>query len=734
MATPYPFPSLGLSADVEDAVRTRLLPFVEARAVSILSCLTAAAAARRLAVDAPDTVLAFALAFAATEHGHTGYRIGTAAPLWLRVPVPRDPQVEADASANGPVPTLESLLPQDAVAWREAIVASPGVVSVAPVAGSTGVEHSAGALFVLQGGLLQVQRMAAAELRIAARLERLATQAAPDFDALGVEGRAWLLALLAELFRRTGPVASHAGVDRQKLAVLRVVQGHLTVVTGGPGMGKTFSIRAALLALWWAWRLQGRDAPRVALAAPTGKAAARMREAIQEALETTLASVASFVAAAPPPGGTGPTPADLSDYLGGLEEFTLHRLLGVAAQKASSFHHDAANPLPYDVVVVDEASMADVHLVDALLAAVDPATTRLVIVGDRNQLASVDAGTVLADICGPAASQSERLARPLVHLAARWGLPGDDVVALVPDRPLASAVVAFREFFRFQTDSGVAELARSVIAHDPENWPVHEVMASIRRDRHDFRWVRTRDAETRRRAALDEAEAAYAPLLREHAQDEFVANEGQQLVDSDVPRWIALQTAFDRFRLLTSHRGGEDGVHSLNHELTARLLGSRDGVASPGHWAPAPSSTDRPWLGQPLLVTQNDYGLGLYNGDIGFVLRVRTPSDGVRLRAVFRIQRGVDSYWRILAPSRLAHAETALAMTIHKCQGSQFHKVALLLPRQHSPLLTRELVYTGLTRAREKATLYGSEEVVQAALTARVQRDAGLAVRLWGDG
>ena len=426
-----------------------------------------------------------------------------------------------------------------------------------------------------------------------------------------------------------------AGYDEQRAAARIALARGTTVLTGGPGTGKTTTV-AALLALFadQAHRAGSGDL-RIALAAPTGKAAARLQQAVQE-------EVANL-----------PDAADRA-RLGELTAVTLHRLLGARPDTAVRFRHHRENRLPHDVVVVDETSMVSLTMMARLLEAVRP-ESRLLLVGDPDQLASVEAGAVLADLVE--------------------GLGG---------RP----------------DVRVAALRTS-----------HRFGESIRRLAEA---VREGDAE----AAVDLLEAG-----GEHV--EFVSGPDPQgrLRELLLPGALGLVRAgehgdagaaldvLEQRRLLCAHREGPHGVRHWNRQIE-RWLAEETGEP---FWAPW-------YAGRPLLVTANDYGLGVHNGDTGVVVR---RADGVLRAHVEGSTRRLD-----LATSRLGQAETMHAMTIHKSQGSQAGEVVVLLPPQDSRLLTRELFYTALTRARDKVVIVGSPDDVRAAIQRRAQRASGLQRRL----
>ncbi|GAB2475904.1 exodeoxyribonuclease V subunit alpha [Promicromonospora xylanilytica] len=450
--------------------------------------------------------------------------------------------------------------------------------------------------------------------------------------------------LLERSAARLFPGAAYA---EQRAAALSIARRRTTVLTGGPGRGKTTTVTGLLALLAEQAEHAGGRRPRIALAAPTGKAAARLQEAVAEALD-----------APPEAGRPGFTPDDRR-RLAGLQAGTLHRLLGRRPGSDTRFRHDRANRLPHDVVVVDETSMVSLTLMARLLEAVRP-DARLVLVGDPDQLASVEAGAVLADL--------------VTGLGER---DADAVAALVTDHRSETAAIT--------------RLAAAIQAGDPDT-----VLAELAAGYGAVRLVHPDDA-----AGL----AGLEDDLTRHAVDV----RGLALA-GDAAGALA---AAERHRLLCAHREGAWGVAHWNRQVE-RWLGEASGTylgAAVGtRWYP----------GRPVLITANDYGLGLFNGDTGVVV-----AEGEDLRAHIS---GGSSF----AVSRLGDVETLHAMTVHKSQGSQAETVTVLLPDETSPLLTRELFYTAVTRARRQVRVVGTPKAVRAAVDRRARRATGLAERLRG--
>lgn len=424
------------------------------------------------------------------------------------------------------------------------------------------------------------------------------------------------------------------GYDEQRAAARVALSQGTTVLTGGPGTGKTTTVAALLALLAEQAQHAGGGRPRIALAAPTGKAAARLQQAVEDEVRGL--------------------PESDRVRLGPLKAVTLHRLLGPRPDTSARFRHHRENRLPHDVVVVDETSMVSLTMMARLLEAVRP-ESRLLLVGDPDQLASVEAGAVLADLVE--------------------GLGGRD------DQRIA----ALRTSHRF--GESIRLLAEAVRAGDAD-----EAVALLEAGGEHIEFVSDAEPTARLRSVL-------VPRALELVR---AAERG----DAD-----AALAALDRQRLLCAHREGPHGVRHWNRQVE-RWLTEETGE-------PIWSSS---YAGRPLLVTANDYGLGVHNGDTGVVVR---RADGVLRAHVAGSTRRLD-----LATSRLGQAETMHAMTIHKSQGSQADEVVVLLPPPDSRLLTRELFYTAVTRARHKVVVVGSPDDVRAAVGRRAMRATGLRQRL----
>lgn len=514
---------------------------------------------------------------------------------------------------------------------------------------------------VLDGaGRLYLARYWRYEEDLARRLRTRAREMADDVDE----------DLLADgLRRRSGPPPPGEDSDPQRLAAATAVLRRLTVVSGGPGTGKTATVVRILALLAEQSLHAGRALPRVRLAAPTGKAAARLSGSIRDALAEP---------------GAGEERADLPS-----KATTIHRMLGRRWDAPNRFVHDRTHPLPADVVVIDETSMVDLALLAKLVEAV-PDAARLILLGDRDQLASVEAGSAMGDIgnTGRPIARSASFAARLARVTGQ-AVPGTPVESA---GGLGDCVVQLVHNYRFGPDSGIGRFADAVNRGEAD-----EALALLR------------DPSLQDVGLLEVADGAsieprVVPLLRRGYSPYLTA-------DGVAERLQAL----DRFRVLCAHRRGPGSVEALNALAEAEF--SKTGALRPGPtW----------YAGRPVLLTRNDHGLGLFNGDAGVIAEAH---DG-GLDAVFPAD---DGGTRILAPSRLPPHETLFATTVHRSQGSEVDEVLVVLPLRPSPILTRELLYTAVTRARSAVTICAPEAIVRDAIGRRLRRSSGLRERLWGE-
>ena len=538
----------------------------------------------------PEVLLAAALAVRATRHGSVCVDLTTIHELPL----------EDDVTLAWPAPAT----------WVTAVADSPLVAQT---------------LLRLDGPRLYLDRYWREEGQVCADLLERLGRRAPEVDPVVLD---------AGVLR----VFPDEGYDEQRAAARAAAGRWTTVLTGGPGTGKTTTVAGLLALVAEQHEINNGERPRIALAAPTGKASARLQEAVHAAM-------------------AGLEPADRA-RLGSLQAVTLHRLLGWVPDSSVRFKHHRGNRLPYDVVVVDEASMVSLTMTARLLEALRP-TTRLVFVGDADQLASVDAGAVLADLVA--------------------GFEGR------PDSP----VTRLTRTHRFGSGSGIDALAHALRGDDPET--VLEVLGS------GADGVRLIDPSD------EPSMGAFRDEVRDYALDVRLAAEAGD--------GVGAARLLDRHRLLCAHREGPWGVSGWNREVE-RLVAEQTGVHHYEEW----------YAGRPVLVTANDRSLGLYTGDTGITIR----EPGGRLRVMVPTVGGLTAF----ATTRLPEVQTVYAMTVHKSQGSQAEVVSVVLPPDDSPLLTRELFYTAVTRAQREVRVVGTVEAVRAAVTRRVQRASGLRDRL----
>jgi exodeoxyribonuclease V alpha subunit len=549
-------------------------------------------------LTAADVHVAATLGRLVGEHDHT-----VLLAVALAVRAVRHGSVALDlAAVPESLADLELAWPE-ASAWASAVAASPLVI-----AGVVRVEH----------GLVYLDRYHEQETQV--------------LDDLRVRGRSVHVVDEDLLDRSLARVFPHAESAEQRAACRRAATQATTVITGGPGTGKTTAVAGLLVALVEQAEARG-ETLRIALAAPTGKAAARLEQSVRD-------SATRF----------GP---DDQARLSGVTAMTMHRLLRQQPGNSTRFRHHRGNRLPHDLVVVDEASMVSLTMMARLLEATRP-DARLVLVGDPDQLSSVDAGAVLTD-----------LVRGFERRA---------------DSPVAALTTAHRY------GAEIGELAEALRLGDADR-----AVAALRAGGEAVEWVSHDDpAGTIRSAVLPHALAVHDAAAK-----------------GDAERALA---ALDRHRLLCAHRDGPFGVRHWNRRIE-QWFTTETGV----------SVHDAAYLGRPLLVSTNDYSLGVYNGDTGVVV---SGAGGPRAA----IATGVG--FLELAPSRLGDVETMHAMTIHKSQGSQADEITVLLPDEESRLLTRELFYTAVTRAQRKVRVIGSESAVRAAIAKQALRASGLRARL----
>jgi len=456
-----------------------------------------------------------------------------------------------------------------------------------------------------------------------------------------------------------------SGPDWQEAACFAAATRQFCVISGGPGTGKS-TVVSRILALI---ARQSRGNPlRVALVAPTGKAAQRLQEAIRVGTKDL------------------PLPEATREVLPS-EASTIHRLLGTISG-SPYFRHHAGNPLPVDAVVVDEASMVDLPLMSKLAQAL-PLHARLILLGDQDQLASVEAGAVLGDICDRGTFHPHSKA-----FCTRYNRLTGQVIPDGPGPGIQDSLVRLERNYRFGSGSGIGAVSQAV--NQGEGDEALKILKNGQQD--DILWVRLPD-----------------PASLPGAMRKRVLSGYKAYLEAPEPREAFFE--LERFRIMCALRKGHYGVLNLN-KIVERILGAEHLIMPDGLW----------YSGRPILITRNDYNLGLFNGDVGLIFP--DPESGGDLRVFFKTQ---DGSIRKIHPGRLPEHETVFAMTVHKSQGSEFEEVALLLPDQFSPVLTRELIYTGLTRARKKVEVWGREDVFVEGVKRRIERSSGLRDALWGE-
>ncbi|MCT4708467.1 exodeoxyribonuclease V subunit alpha [Enterobacteriaceae bacterium H11S18] len=454
-----------------------------------------------------------------------------------------------------------------------------------------------------------------------------------------------------------------ADTDWQKVAAAVALTRRISVISGGPGTGKTTTVAKLLAALV---QLSAETPLRIQLAAPTGKAAARLTESLGSALRRLPL--------------TDKQKAALPD-----DACTLHRLLG-AQPNSQRLRYHSGNPLHLDVLVVDEASMVDLPMMAKIIDAL-PAHARVIFLGDRDQLASVEAGAVLGDIChyvnlGYSSGRAQELSRITGYSLP----PGESEHAST----LRDGLCILQKSYRFDSQSGIGQLAFAVNASD-----ARRAQSTFTLGFSDIAKRPLRESEDYALMMADAVEGYrnYLDLIRQHAAPEQILQ------------------AFGEYQLLCALREGPFGVSGLNERIEQALIQKRL-ITRP---APAIS---RWYNGRPIMISRNDSTLGLFNGDIGIALE---REGGMRVWFAMP-----DGSVKSVQPSRLPGHDTAFAMTVHKSQGSEFDHTALVLPNQFTPVVTRELVYTAITRARKRLSLYTDDKIFEKAILTRTERRSGL--------
>jgi exodeoxyribonuclease V alpha subunit len=543
---------------------------------------------------------------------------------------------EIEESTNLEAPELQS--------WKEALQESPLV----------GAPGEFKPLILDEGGRLYLHKLWHYERSLA---EQLIERSTPKENEVDIDQ---LKNGLDRLFLDQ----TDNEVDWQRVAAAASVRNQLSIISGGPGTGKTSTVVCVMALLLEQFSDQERGL-NIALSAPTGKAAARLKDSITSAKQDL--NVSEEVRRAIPD-----------------ETMTLHQLLG-ARRHTSSFRFDEENLLPYDIVVVDEASMVDQALMSKLINALLE-DTQLILLGDKDQLASVEAGSVLGDICNLDQNQfSKEMARWL----AKLDLSVPEEFVTDASQPLTDHIALLTKSYRFGRESGIAQLAESVNIGDSN------------------RAIEVLESDTYSDVSLNsvQEQSDFEDILNQkvisYVQNILESNSVDEALD-----------VFERFCILSPHRRGPRGVEFLNRYVE-KILQQQALIPKYEQWYP----------GRPVIVNTNDYTLRLHNGDTGICL----PDEKGQLKVYFRHQGQV----RGIAPGRLHNFSTAFALTVHKSQGSEFEEVFIVLPSSSSKVLSRELIYTAITRARTDITILGSQSILKQSISKKIQRSSGLKDQLW---
>ncbi len=480
------------------------------------------------------------------------------------------------------------------------------------------------------------------------------------------------LSVLADGLNRLFPEDENNSFQWQKVAAVMAAMKRFCVITGGPGTGKTFTMAKILTLLL---ELAPGKMIDILLAAPTGKAAARIGESIKAAKKTLNCS-GNVIEAIP------------------SEAYTIHRMLK-SIPGSPYFYYNAENQLPADVVVVDEVSMADLALTVKLFEAVK-SDARIILIGDRDQLASVETGSVLADIC--AGEHVEVFSTSFCQRFKDITRQEIDVSKKsLKDRPgLYDHMVVLKKSYRFADTGGIGECSRAV-----NQGEIDKALYFLKNRPDQISWKKVSGPDDILRFLPETVIKGYSEYLS--ASDPLMA--------------LAL---FNRFKILCAVKFGAMGVNEINRLTEETLI--KNGLIEPPHLSTFP------WYrGRPVLITRNDYRLDLFNGDIGIAL----PAPGLNSNDLHVYFAGVSGQIRRFHPHRLPEHETAFAMTVHKSQGSEFDTILFIFPDQDYPVLTRELLYTGMTRARRHISIWGSEKIIERAISRCIERTSGLKDALW---
>ncbi|WP_354624236.1 exodeoxyribonuclease V subunit alpha [Psychromonas sp. MME2] len=494
---------------------------------------------------------------------------------------------------------------------------------------------------IIDGDQLYLARYYHYKNKLETLLAKLSRQQGSTFDCDKMQP------VLQRLFPLDPALQASGSGNWQKVAASLALFQRFSVISGGPGTGKTTTVLKLLAALYEAQETGGREL-QVMLAAPTGKAAARMQESIRANI-TPL-----------------PCGDEIKQKLQALNASTLHRLLGYKHQSVE-FRHHAHNPLALDILVVDESSMIDSTMMSQLLDAI-PAHARIILLGDKDQLPPVGPGSPFADICAQYGF-SEPFAKQLANLS------GEDLTKVkASHQPLSDNLVFLQHSFRFDAHSGIGNLARAINDGDIDS--AQTLLADETFS--DIAWVEYIASEYRKWDC-----PKVDPIIIKIKQgfgDYLQALKARESFE-------AINEAFLHFCVLTCIRQGGSGLEKIN-EIAQKALG----FPSEQYW----------YHGRPIMISKNDYQTKLYNGDVGLCLDLHGDGD---LRVYFPTAEG----FRAINTSRIPSHETAFTMTVHKSQGSEFKEVLFLLPEKSLPIINKQLVYTAITRAKKRVEIWGNE-------------------------
>ena len=601
-----------------------------------------------------DAVVLFAAAHlsALTRQGHVGARIpieSTEIPMFAAEELPDLMTAERDMLNE----------------WCSQI---PQALEYSDVAGDQeDIEHP----LIYDSGYLYFHRYHRYESSLARMLLEKSTQQMPAFD----EQKAvdWIHKLLP-----SDP--DKYKINYQQLAMWMALKKRLLILTGGPGTGKTYTLIRLVALRFLLNQASDNSLPSVALAAPTGKAAARINESIADSMTGLNESIDDKLLRQLP-----------------TQAQTIHRLLGTRRNQPE-FIHNPDNPLTHDIVVVDEASMVDIGLMTKLMEALKP-ECQLILIGDKDQLASVEAGSVLGDICSPRNMQQNVLSvntfspdfRNEVSASSLMQKPGDESSNC---SPIIDCMVQLERSRRFEGAPSIGKLASAVNSNKAKE-------------------------------ALE--------LLRDESDISMFPDKNMNDLEIELSSWNYLNLSFDkknmdklfqfweRFQILCAHRRGLKSTEIINRLIDSKIAHKSKQTQTnyPDEWYP----------GRPIIITRNDYELDLYNGDIG--ITVKNPGSSEALQVGFPSRGESEKTYRYISTAQLSSYRSAWALTVHKSQGSEFNKVLLMLPDQSSPILTRELIYTALTRSKKTFSVWGKKSILGEAISRNIQRTGALGQRIW---